>query len=99
MRRVHLENVMLFICSRNSQHFKKLYYPVHKSPPLGHILSQMSQFTSFNPISLRLILILSSLLCLDTSSGLYPLVYFIKYLYVISTQRALHALLIVSFLI
>jgi hypothetical protein len=50
----------------------KVYYHVHKIPPLVPIMSQMHPFYNIPPHFLRSILILFSRLCLDLSCGLFP---------------------------
>jgi hypothetical protein len=50
----------------------KVRYRVHTSQPLDTILSQLNPFRPIDPISLRIILILSSHLLLGLPSGLLP---------------------------
>jgi hypothetical protein len=49
----------------------KIYYGVHKTPPLESALSQMHQSTVSHPISLRLLSILFFQLLLNPQGGLF----------------------------
>jgi hypothetical protein len=60
-----------------------VHFRVHSRPPLPLSWARLIQFTPPHPISLRSILILSTLLYLGLCSGLFPSDYSTKILYVV----------------